>query len=94
MNIKTTTCEQVVEIFNTHAQYAEVVGKFICHDGQQVWVELNGCGASDSHTFTHKHIEPEQVNGMFNGKLIRLKGERAWDNFAEIWGYRWTIHQI
>lgn len=89
-----TTCVQIAQAYNTHAQYAEVIGKYVCHDGQAVWIQLDGCGASDSHTFTHTHNIPEYMNKMYNGKIVRLLGERSWDSRARMWGYRWTLHSV
>lgn len=84
----------MAEAYNTHAPYAEIIGKFACHTGQNVVLQLNGCGASDSHLFTHVHNIPEYMNKMFNGKIVRLLGERSWDNRANMWGYRWTLHAV
>lgn len=89
-----TTCEEMVKACESHEPYAEVIGKFISHDGNAVWLELAGCGASDSHAFTHKNTCPEYVTKMHEGKIVRLLGARAWDYRAEMWGYRWTLHAI
>ena len=89
-----TTCEQLVHMYETHAPYAEVIGKYVCHDGQAVWVKLNGCDSSDNHEITHRHNIPEYMDKMFNGKIVRLLGERSWDSRARMWGYRWTLHSV
>ena len=89
-----TTCEEVVEMYGTHNPYAQVIGKFICHDGNAVWLELAGCGASDSHTFTHKNNFFGYLNEIYKGKIVRLMGERSWDYREQMWGYRWTLHAV
>jgi hypothetical protein len=62
--------------------------------GNAVWLELAGCGASDSHTFTHRHNIPEYITKMYKGKIVRLMGERSWDYREQMWGYRWTLHAV
>lgn len=89
-----TTCEAMVKAYEVHAPYAEVIGEFICHDGNAIWLELAGCGASDSHTFTHRHSNPEYITQMYKGKMVRLMGERSWDYREQMWGYRWTLHAV
>lgn len=89
-----TSCEQYGHMLDTKQQYIEVVGKFITHDGNQVWLELNGCGASDSHTFTHRNSFFGYLNEMYKGKIVRVKGERRFDWKSETWGYSWTLHCV
>ena len=92
--VKLTTCEQLAHIYETNAPYAEVIGKYVSHDGQAIRLELVGCGASDSHEITHRNNIPEYMDKMFNGKIVRLLGERSWDSRARMWGYRWTVHSV
>lgn len=92
--VSLTTCEEIGNIYGTHAPYANIIAKYISHDGHAVWVELSGCGASDSHTFTHRHSDPEYMDDMFKGKLVRLMGQRSWDYREQRWGYRWTLHSV
>lgn len=92
--VSLTTCEAIPNIYGTHAPYATIVGRFICHTGDSVVLELSGCGASDSHSFTHKHHDAEYMTKMYKGKLVCLKGERSWDYREQMWGYRWTLHTV
>lgn len=94
MGVFMTTCEEMVKAFEVHTPYAEVIGEFTYHDGNAVWLKLAGCGPSDNHTFTHKHYDPEYINKMYEGKFVRLRGERSWDYRAQMWGYRWTLHAV
>jgi len=81
-------------MYDVHAPYAEVIGRYVCHTGQAVVLQLNGCDSSDRHEFTHAHNIPEHMNKMYKGKIVRLLGERSWDYRAQIWGYRWTLHAV
>ncbi len=81
-------------IYKQHMPYAEIIGRYTCHDGQAVWLKLDGCGASDNHDFTHRHHSPEFVDEMYSGKLIRLVGRRSWDGRSNMWGYSWTVHPV
>lgn len=90
-----TTCEQYARQFNDHASYISIVGRFVKHDGYQVWVKLGGCGESDSHQIDHLATENcDYLNKMYEGKLIRLKGELRYDSDARVWNYQWTIYPV
>ena len=92
--VKLTTCYELGKTYADHDRFALVVGKYICHTGTTVLLELVGCGQSDSHEFTHRHDTPDYMDKMFQGKLVRLMGERCWDYRMQVWGYRWTIHSV
>ena len=92
--ITLTTCEYLGKAVAERSSSINVIGKFICHTGTQVWVELAGCGQSDSHQFNHVHSSPDYINKMYKGKLVRIEGRRFWSYTECVWKYMWTIHTV
>lgn len=84
----------MAEAYNSRTPYIEVIGKYVCHTGLEVVLQLSGCGASDSHSFAHRNNIHEYINTMYNGKIVRLFGELSWDYTLQVWGYNWTLHTI
>jgi len=75
--------------------YVTVTGKFVGHDGNFVWIQLGGCGASDSHLLPHRNTRnSEYVQKMYMNKLVRLRGERKWEDATNMWGYRYTLCSV
>jgi hypothetical protein len=87
-----TTCEEYARKVNDHASYISIVGRFVRHDGYQIWVKLGGCGESDSHQLEHLATQNcARINKMYEGRLIRLNGERVYNWDAGVWDYQWAI---
>lgn len=91
--VKLTTCVELGKAMADRAQYVSVIGKYICHTGTQVWVELDGCGQTDSHQFNHIHDNIRWFNEAFNGKLVRIEGRRNYD-YRYGWNYMWTVYSV
>lgn len=89
--VKMTTCEEMASACNTYQPRIEVIGEWIHHSGQEVWIRLAGCGESDSHTYNHFHDNPVYMNRMFADRVVRLIGERNYDWSINGWIYRWSI---
>lgn len=82
-------------MYKEYPVHVTVTGKFVGHDGHFVWIQLGGCGASDSHQLPHYNtICTEYVQKMYMNKLVRLRGTRAWENATNKWGYSWTVHPV
>lgn len=92
--IKLSTCHEVGEATNKQANYVEVIGEFLFHDGQVIMLKLAGCGAGDLHSFAHAHNVPDYMNRAYNGKLVRLKGELSWNSRVLQWQYNWTVYSV
>ncbi len=79
-------------MYKEYPVHVTVTGIFVGHDGHFVWIQLGGCGASDSHLLPHYNtICTEYVQKMYMNKLVRLTGTRAWEDATNKWGYNWRL---
>lgn len=79
---------------NKQTNFVELVGEFVHHDGQQIWLKLDGMGSTDSFRFRHAHNVPDYMNRAYEGKLVRLKGFMSWNSRALVWEYDWSVYSV
>lgn len=79
-------------MYKEYPVHVTVTGKFVAYNNNFVWIQLGGCGESDSHQLPFHNTE--HLEKLYKNKLVRLRGTRAWENATNKWGYSWTVHPV